>query len=713
MAREIGIVFSAKDRYSDTILKIKQNQAGLRTSTKELQRELDTLTKGRAQIQLDMTKAKRELADAKKAAKEAAEGIGDITEAEKRLGEAQENYNTIESNLKAVTKAAKETEKAMEDLANTESRISNRGGSGGGSGGEGGLVQRIVSAGAIKEVGSLASELLTQGIANQYGDIAGNYAGSILSGIASGAAIGSMIAPGIGTAIGGILGAGAGYLQGWMAEKTQESDAQKDYVQDLYEAVMQGQADALESGTVTAANREMYAMAFGTMFGDQSRADAFLADLLTMANTTPFAYDELISSSRLMASAYDPDEILPNLEILGNARAAMGLSSSDMEMWIRGLSRMEMTGKTTQEYLNYFSERGIDVYSYLARAVNETAEGGEALLASGRLSKEEAERLEAVMAHIEEHGAITTKDIMQMVTEGLIPGAEAAEAILRYMGEDFSGAMDKQAQTYSGMVSTMEDAQDSLNARMGEGYTAARKQGLLEQTAFLEDERLGEAYEMIGMYQASLENEREEAIRSAVEDAMASSEYQFYKDLFEKSEARGNEEGMRQAGAQMGRIVAEAQAAGESEYMQGEGAQLVTETAIAVVDGIAKSAGDAYRNAGYDLGIRFTQGISDGILAGDTTPGSDLYHLTGASPFMTGSGYGRATGLSYVPYDGFPAVLHEGEAVLTASENRMRGGDGGNITISIGQMAVREEADVERIASVLAEKIALARMTAG
>jgi hypothetical protein len=44
-----------------------------------------------------------------------------------------------------------------------------------------------------------------------------------------------------------------------------------------------------------------------------------------------------------------------------------------------------------------------------------------------------------------------------------------------------------------------------------------------------------------------------------------------------------------------------------------------------------------------------------------------------------GVGGGWANGLSYVPYDGFPAILHEGERVLTAEENKAyNNGSSGN-----------------------------------
>jgi phage-related protein len=45
----------------------------------------------------------------------------------------------------------------------------------------------------------------------------------------------------------------------------------------------------------------------------------------------------------------------------------------------------------------------------------------------------------------------------------------------------------------------------------------------------------------------------------------------------------------------------------------------------------------------------------------------------------SGAGGGFANGLSYVPYDGFPAILHEGERVLTAEENKAyNNGSSGN-----------------------------------
>lgn len=71
--------------------------------------------------------------------------------------------------------------------------------------------------------------------------------------------------------------------------------------------------------------------------------------------------------------------------------------------------------------------------------------------------------------------------------------------------------------------------------------------------------------------------------------------------------------------------------------------------------------------------------------------------------------YGKAYGLSYVPYDDFPAMLHEGERVLTASESRSYK-NGAGVTITGNNFTVREETDIQKIASALFREIEKTRM---
>lgn len=70
------------------------------------------------------------------------------------------------------------------------------------------------------------------------------------------------------------------------------------------------------------------------------------------------------------------------------------------------------------------------------------------------------------------------------------------------------------------------------------------------------------------------------------------------------------------------------------------------------------------------------------------------------------SGKANAFGLSRVPYDNYPALLHEGERVLTKQEVNSSSRSGG---VSIAKLAdtivVREEADIDRISNALVNKL--------
>lgn len=78
-----------------------------------------------------------------------------------------------------------------------------------------------------------------------------------------------------------------------------------------------------------------------------------------------------------------------------------------------------------------------------------------------------------------------------------------------------------------------------------------------------------------------------------------------------------------------------------------------------------------------------------------------------------GSGDRFATGLDYVPYNEFPARLHEGEAVLTKleasnwREGRLRssseGGETVSVVVNLDNVSIRDERDIETLAQQIAQ----------
>ena len=668
MGRDISIAVSVKDKYSDAVTKM---QSASKSFTKDLDgmyKKLDTLDKAQSRLKSDTDSLKKAMQDAQKEFKRTGE------ESKRMAAQvASDKYENARRNLKLVSDEARSTAKEIKSMSDAISKADNRAGSLkkviGSKGSEDtgkSILSSLAGAGIAQMIGNSLSEGATSVISSAFGDRAGTMFGTTLSSIAQGAAMGS-VAGAKGAAVGAAAGAVSGIISSATYDFSNKNEAYKSAVQEAYTTVTTQQAQDLENGIKLAGSREKTQMAFSTMMKDDGKAKAYLSEVKKMADYTPFLFDDLTAMSKtLLTYGYNEKEMIPQLTKVGDAGAALGMNTEDMKMVATAIGRMKSSGKTTLEYINILQERGVDAIGYLAQA-----------------------------------GGISKGEVYEKISKGLIPGAEAAKAISDYMGKAYEGAMQLQSTSFEGMQSTLQGLTENLNAAMGEGYNEERKKGMQEQIDYLGGEMAKEqqeAYKSIGQWKASLENEREKAMRDAVQSAMQS-------DAYQKAKATKN-------GAEMGRIMAEAQIEGENAFKDTEGYKTMVQADKGLVGSIQNSMKQdkTYWNYGYEMGQEFSRGYLSARGAsytsyvtpehsklGDPTEVLDnaLNRPTLRNPFQKPFN-SKAIGILRVPYDGYPALLHEGEEVRTASASRA-GDDSQGYIININNPVVREEQDFYRL----------------
>ena len=705
MGRDISISISAKDNFTATITKMKTATAQFKAEGVELGEQLEALNKQKATLQVDATKAQAELKSARK-------GLDDTKESMDRLEQAQYNYNNIRQNLGLVTKQAKETEKAYISLTGAVEKANKQLSedikpAASGSGNTNGLVSRLSANFAWSEIANseLMAQLVdtatkagSQYIGSAYGAEAANSISSILSGgltgATSGAAIGTMLGgPGVGTAvgaaIGGTVGAVTGGISAELDKQQSRDDYFKEYYQDFYTDLTSQYQTSLENGKTVAASREQTALAFSTLLGSSDKAAAWTDWMQDFAAVTPFAFEDLTSLSKTAFSyKFSTDSTKQLMQAIGDAGSALGLSGTDLSEVGTYLGRMNSTDKVSLEYLNPLVERGIPAIDYIAQAMSEQ---------SGK--------------------QWTTQDVYDAVSKGTLDGSDMVVEILARMEEDFAGSMEAQSQTYSGLTSTLEDTMTQLDAAMGQGYNEARKSSLQSQIDFYggaAGEQMQQAYDLIGQWQASMDNTRDQMKMDALSGVMDTLDF---KNAVNSGSAEG--------AAEAGRMLAEALIQAQADYTKSDGYDLLVETQKALIGDVRDGLADANWQAGYDLAQQFTLGIeaansdnwgrvqasyatltpsqtpgtgTNGILGGDFTgsdPVNDFFWSSGDASIW----HPKATGLEYVPYNGYPALLHEGERVMTASENRAysSGNGTGSVVITGNNFTVRSDDDIERL----------------
>lgn len=177
------------------------------------------------------------------------------------------------------------------------------------------------------------------------------------------------------------------------------------------------------------AELEQSQVAFTTLIGDAEKASEAISNIQMDAAASPFSTDALIKANQyLIATGEEADNSREIIMALGDAIAATGGGSNELERMAANLQQIRNLGKASSVDIKQFANAGIDVYGLLSDYTGKTVQ------------------------------ELQKMDISYDVLTGALKSASSE-------GGKYFGAMENQSQTVSGSIATMKD---SISQLLGE-----------------------------------------------------------------------------------------------------------------------------------------------------------------------------------------------------------------------------------------------------
>jgi tape measure domain-containing protein len=200
-------------------------------------------------------------------------------------------------------------------------------------------------------------------------------------------------------------------------------------------------AAAVTMGVSTASQLEQVEVGFTTMLGSAEKARKFMKQLQDFAASTPFEFTELTGAAQqFLAMGFAAKDVIPMLTAVGDAVAAMGGTSENIDSVTRALGQMQAKGKVSAEELMQLTEQGIPALKILADSYGVSTSQMSDMITKGKVLSDKA---------------------IPLLIKGLRDGTENVKG--------FGGMMDKQSETMKGKWSTFMDT-----LQMGLGNIATR-----------------------------------------------------------------------------------------------------------------------------------------------------------------------------------------------------------------------------------------------
>lgn len=209
-------------------------------------------------------------------------------------------------------------------------------------------------------------------------------------------------------------------------------------------------AGVAASALQASARIETARAAFETMTGSAARANQVLRQVQEFAARTPFEFPELVrSSQKLLAFGFAADRIVPILNSVGGAVAAVGGGADVLDRVTLALGQISAKGKVSAEELNQLAETGLPVRDILARSFG-----------------------------------VTTAELTKLVERGAVPAKEAIDALLKgFEGGQFAGSLERQSKTLTGVFSNLKDQVTASLGQVGDVLAPTAKRVATELVA--------------------------------------------------------------------------------------------------------------------------------------------------------------------------------------------------------------------------------------
>lgn len=668
---DVSIVFKASDNLTRAVSEMRKSTQGLTKDVDSYRKIQEQAFGKKAEVKLDITKAKQELKELEKAVKQNAEG------SEEAFKKKQKEVELLSEEYRRLSQAAKDAGKAertlTDDIIKTSNANASRGGLIGDIGNTGGSISSLGRAGLGMMLSNAVQNNLDAALSSALGANIGGAVSDVVGGLTSGAAMGSIAGP-VGAAVGAAVGGLTGAINALTEKQQREDELFRSEVQSLHSTAINETEVSLQNGSEWAAERENYQRSYASLTDDVAGANLYQR-MMNYGDKTPYDTSVMLAKGmEMMSYGIERDKVMDFTDMIGNIAMGDINKFSGLSYAVsQSINSKTLNGQDRRQMMGY----GFDPLEFVAKNTGKSMTETVKMMSKGKITSEMLE------------------DALKKATSE---------------GERFHDAVNALSDTYTGLQGQLESAKKNIEISMGESYNETIKKGMEQQLDFYSGEmgeKMKEAYSMIGKYEGELENQHQQNMISAIENAYNSQEY---KDAV----ARGD-------GLEAERLMWEAKTDAEIQYKNSEEYQ---KKLSAERDLIGRIQEELTANGDYlSLGEAMANEFSKGWKSQRLDNAVEDIKVAGGGSFLNGifaKGYhgtaggalGFATGLPRVPSDGL-YYLHEGEEVKTTVDSNKGAGASIQIAKIADEVVIREEADIYKIAAALADELKTASMVYG